>query len=72
MSFLETLRSKSPTVRAQIAFGSATVIAGTIFLIWASTLPARFEELPKVISEVTPEETGEGSFFDTFFYSGQY
>ncbi len=66
-SFLEKLRGKSPTSRSQIAFGSATVFAGLVAIIWASTLPARFEELPLVVGEQVNEATAEDSFFTTLF-----
>jgi hypothetical protein len=45
MSFLRDLQSKSPTAKANYAFGFATVITGLIVMVWMSTIPARFSEM---------------------------
>lgn len=45
MSFLKNLENKSPTTKANYAFGFATVITGLIVIIWMSTIPARFSDM---------------------------
>lgn len=54
MAFLKHIQRKSSTVKAQYAFGAATVVTGLIGVIWVSTLPAKFS----TISVATPSVEG--------------
>lgn len=58
MSIWDHIESKSSAVRAQYAFGIASMITILISLVWASTLPARFAQNGS--SEVIIEEEKKG------------
>lgn len=61
-NFLDRLREKPDAVKAQVAFGTAFVIAGCIAVVWGTTLPARFADNEGLVAEtgkaVTNDETG--------------
>lgn len=56
MDFLSGLQSKSSQVKTTYAFVFSGVITGIIALVWVSTIPARFSDVPQ------KEETHRGMF----------
>lgn len=72
---IEKLRSYPASVRAQIAFGAAAVVSGTIGIIWLTTLGTRFSdmqhfaeipEVPEAQVPVAAEETPRGQSWSAF------
>lgn len=62
MRFLESIKSKSPAVKGQIAFWSAFLVVLAIGFMWSTSLPVRFAETE--IAQQKEDAPEDGPFRD--------
>ncbi len=66
MSLWDRIVEQSAETKAQYAFVSAVVVTGIIGMIWLSTIPSRFAQIPDTTSTSPAEESPEESLMDVF------